>query len=110
MVRKLTTTVVASLLVALLLSGCTLGLSAMLPLAFSPILIESPETVEVAYPNLVDRQAVADYQATLPMVVYVEPAASPAKTFLQINDRQELAEYQATLPVFLDPSEYYQGD
>lgn len=106
MVRKLTTTVVASLLAALLLSGCTIGLNAILPLAFSPVFIESPGPVEVAYPNLIDRQAVAEYQATLPIVVYVEPAASSVtKTFLQINDLQELAEYQATLPVFLDPSE-----
>ncbi len=111
MYRRLTTTVVVSLLAALLLSGCTVGLSVMLPLTFGSVLVENPTAVEPAYPNLVDRQAVAEYQATLPHVVYEDQAASSAATeFLQINNLQELAEYQATLPVFLAPSDYYQGE
>lgn len=111
MYRKLTTTVVVSLFAALLLSGCTMGLSVMLPIVIDSALIESPTAIEPAYPNLVDRQAVAEYQATLPHVLYTDQAASSsANAFLQINDLQELAEYQATLPVFLSSADYYQGE
>ncbi len=53
------------------------------------------DRVEAVQPDfLADRQALAEYQATLPHLVFVNPAPMQQVIPLMLNDRQDVAEYQ----------------
>ncbi len=89
---------VVSLFAVLFLSACATSLTTLSSALLDAATAYAAEQNAAAFPDLVDRQALAEYQMTLPhySVTTARPQAVVAGDFLA--DHRSLAEYQMTLP------------
>jgi hypothetical protein len=97
-------TAFASLLIAILLGFYAMDREIIVSNGTPPVKAQtseaSPSTPDKTMPGQIfDRQALAEYQATLPLFAAApeEAKQEAVVAFEQLIDRQSLAEYQATL-------------